>query len=278
MRAPRRRFFDLWSLVYDAPLLQRAAYRPVHDAVLRALVRRSPEAILDLACGTGQLASRLSDRFPHSRVVGCDFSAGMLQRAARRGANVGWVRGDATCLPFADESFDTVTCTEAFHWFPDQEAALAEIHRVLAPGGWALIALVHPRSTWLSEIASLGSRLLGQPFYWPTSAVFRRALSAAGFDTLSQRSARRVFAALLPAVLSVAQKPRSNTGCSFPRARGGTIRHLKVGAAARGAGPRPRKRGRPSSSKRPRPSRKSATILAERRMTHGDLDEAARLS
>jgi ubiquinone/menaquinone biosynthesis C-methylase UbiE len=209
MRAAHRGFFDLWSLFYDIPAVQRAAYHPVHDAVLAALGRRSPAAVLDVACGTGQLGTRLAAAFPRSEVVGCDFSAGMLKQAARRGRGVGWVRADAARLPFADGSFDALTCTEAFHWFPDQEAALAEFYRVLRPGGRALIALVNPRLALLSDVTAFGSRLLGEPFSWPTSGRFRLALSSAGFRTLSQRSVGRLPGAVLfPAVLSVAQRRR----------------------------------------------------------------------
>jgi ubiquinone/menaquinone biosynthesis C-methylase UbiE len=210
MHAPHRGFFDLWSLFYDVPAVQRAAYHPVHDAVLEALGRRpSPGAILDVACGTGQLGARLRAAFPRSEVVGCDFSAGMLQHAAKRGRGVGWGRADAARVPGARGSFDALTCTEAFHWFPDQEEALAEFHRVLAPRGRALIALVNPRFGLLSDVTAFGSRLLGEPFYWPTSRRFRRAVASAGFRTLAQRSVGRLPGGVLfPAVLTVAQKRR----------------------------------------------------------------------
>jgi ubiquinone/menaquinone biosynthesis C-methylase UbiE len=207
MGAPHKQLFDLWSHFYDVAVIQRATYHPVHDAVVRVLARRPPRAILDVACGTGQLGARLREAFPRSAVVGCDFSAGMLQHAVKRDGRVSWVRADAARLPFADGSFDALTCTEAFHWFPAQDAALAEFNRVLASGGRALIALVNPRLGLLSDVTALGSRLLGEPFYWPTAGRFRRALSAAGLRTVSQRSVGRLPGAVLfPAVLSVARK------------------------------------------------------------------------
>lgn len=209
MHAPHQEFFDLWSRFYDVPVVQRATYYPVHDAVVHALGHRSPRAILDVGCGTGQLAARLRGTFPRSEVVGCDFSAGMLRNAAQRDRGVSWVRADALRLPFARGRFEALTCTEAFHWFPDQEAALAEFHRVLAPGGRVLIGLVNPRFALLSDVMALGSRLVGEPFYWPTTERFRRALSSAGFRTISQSGVGRLPGAVLfPAVLSVAQKPR----------------------------------------------------------------------
>jgi ubiquinone/menaquinone biosynthesis C-methylase UbiE len=207
MHAAHRGFFDLWSLFYDVPVVQRTTYHPVHDAVVRALDRRPPRAILDVGCGTGQLAARLRSRFPRSEVVGCDFSAGMLQHAAERDGDGAWVRADAARLPFADRSFDALTCTEAFHWFPDQDAALAEFHRVLAPRGRVFIALVNPRLGILSDATALGSRFLPEPFYWPTSERFRRSLGTAGFRTVSQTPVGRLPGALLfPAVLSIARK------------------------------------------------------------------------
>jgi ubiquinone/menaquinone biosynthesis C-methylase UbiE len=207
MHSPHRQFFDLWSHFYDLGVVQRATYHPVHDAVLRALTRRPPRAILDVGCGTGQLGARLRGAFPRSEVVGCDFSAGMLRHAAKRDGRVGWVRAEAARLPFPAGSFDALTCTEAFHWFPEQDAALVEFNRVLVAGGRALIALVNPRFGLLSDVMALGSSLLGEPFYWPTSERFRRALGVAGFRTLSQRPVGRLPGAVLfPAVLSVARK------------------------------------------------------------------------
>ena len=100
---PTRGFFDAWSMVYDFPLVQRATYRPVHDAVLRALTAEPCARVLDLGCGTGRLAKRLTAEAAVQLVVGCDFSAGMLGHAAERlgrtpgvAADAALVRGDAT--------------------------------------------------------------------------------------------------------------------------------------------------------------------------------------
>jgi ubiquinone/menaquinone biosynthesis C-methylase UbiE len=204
---PDRWFFDLWSRVYDLPLVQRLTYRPVHDAVVRAVAERTSRRLLDVGCGTGLLAARLGRALPGTDVVGCDFSAGMLrQAAARDGAAPGvhWVQGDALRLPFRDASFDTAVSTEAFHWFPDQPAAVTEFHRVLAPGGRLLVALVNPPLDVLSEAARLGSRLAGEPFYWPTASRMRQWLEAAGFRVESQQRLFRVpFGLLFPPVLTV---------------------------------------------------------------------------
>ena len=107
-RGPNRWFFDVWSRIYDLPLVQLATYRPVHNAVLPVLHASGCRRVLDIGCGTGQLAARIHEALPRIAIVGCDFSAGMLQRAATRSAAIAWVRGDAVRLPFQDGTFDAV--------------------------------------------------------------------------------------------------------------------------------------------------------------------------
>ena len=77
------------------------------------------------------------------QLTGIDLSAGMLSVAAKRASvnhvGVTLVHGDAQRLPFRDASFDTVLCTLSLCAVPDQAAAVAEMHRVLVPGGQLLL-------------------------------------------------------------------------------------------------------------------------------------------
>lgn len=202
-------FFDLWARFYDARWVQRVTYRPVHDAVLEELRGTRPRRILDLACGTGLLSQRLAQTFAGARIVGCDFSAQMLRRAARRSLPLECVQGDVAHLPFRDRSFDTIVSTEAFHWFPNQPAALDEMRRLLRRDGRLLLALVNPTSATLSSATHLGSSLAGEPFYWPTRDQMRRLLVDAGFHVRKQRRVYRLPGGLLfPPVLTIAQAVR----------------------------------------------------------------------
>jgi ubiquinone/menaquinone biosynthesis C-methylase UbiE len=203
---PDRWLFDLWSRFYDLPWVQRLTYRPEQDAVLRRIAALRPARVLDLGCGTGILAARVRRALPEGAVVvGCDFSRGMLGRAAARDPRVGWVQGDALRLPFADASFETACSTEAFHWFPDPDAALAELHRVLAPSGLLLVSLVNPPAEWLSRAAGEASRRIGEPLRWPTREAMRRQVEGAGFAVERQVRILRLPATfLLPSVLTVA--------------------------------------------------------------------------
>ena len=204
------RLFDLWSGFYDNEWVQSLAYRPVHDTVLDSLRRAPRRAILDVGCGTGLFATRISDELRDSRVVGCDFSRGMLGRARRRCRRVEWVQGNALDLPFSEGAFDTVVSTEAFHWFPEPGVALSQIFRVLAPGGQLMLALINPPSALVSDLVRAGSRWIGEPVLWPTRPRLRGWLERAGFDLESQRRIRRIpFGQLLPPVLSIATRPSS---------------------------------------------------------------------
>ena len=95
--------------------------------------------VLDVGSGTGIVARRLAARVNGGRVVGIDASGEMLAvaraAAARERVAVEWLEGAAEHLPFPDKGFDLVTCQFALMFFADRAAALAEMHRVLRPGG-----------------------------------------------------------------------------------------------------------------------------------------------
>ncbi len=203
---PKRALFDVWSRFYDLAPVQAAIYHPVHDAVLRQLRRHGARRILDVGCGTGDLTARLRRELRADAVVGCDFSAGMLEQASARTRAVRWLQGDAARLPFAGERFDAVTSTESFHWFPDPDLALREFHRVLRPGGRALVALVNVRVPATSKLVDAGSRAIGQPAHWPTRAEMADRVRDAGFDVVDQTRIFRLAGLVLPTVLTVGVK------------------------------------------------------------------------
>ena len=216
---PTRGFFDAWSSVYDFPLVQLATYRPVHDAVLGVLGAEPCARVLDVGCGTGRLAERLVAAPGIASVVGCDFSAGMLAHAAERlrpgaalpgtegrRACAALVRGDATRLPFVDAAFDAAVSTEAFHWFPDQDAALRELRRVIRPNGRLLLALVSPPFEIIADAFEVGMRLVGQPLWWTTPRRLAAQVARAGFRVERQRRIFRVSGFLLPPWLTVARR------------------------------------------------------------------------
>lgn len=94
------------------------------------------DRVLDVACGTGVAARAAADRVgPTGSVVGVDINPAMLEVAARLRPDIEWREGDAVALPFDSGVFDAVLCQSALFFFPDVPAAVAEMGRVLRPGG-----------------------------------------------------------------------------------------------------------------------------------------------
>jgi SAM-dependent methyltransferase len=96
--------------------------------------------ILDLGCGTGEITRRLAARYPQAQLTGIDILEGNLAIARRHNIGfddrVGYQQGDAFALAFADASFDLVVCRHMSQAVPDFPLVLAQITRVLKPGGW----------------------------------------------------------------------------------------------------------------------------------------------
>ena len=95
--------------------------------------------ILDLGCGTGEITRRLADRYPEATLLGMDILEENLARARGLGdadGRIAYVAGDAFALDCADASFDLVACRHMSQAVPGFPEVLAEITRVLKPGGW----------------------------------------------------------------------------------------------------------------------------------------------
>jgi SAM-dependent methyltransferase len=129
-------------------VLRRHARIPdVHERVARRVLAEDLTPVLDVGCGEGELARHLPDGAWH----GVDSSAEMLARAPRPA-----VRAEATELPFADASFDSVALLYMLYHLADPARALAEAHRVLRPGG--LVAASAPSRHDSPELANLFPR------------------------------------------------------------------------------------------------------------------------
>jgi ubiquinone/menaquinone biosynthesis C-methylase UbiE len=99
-----------------------------------------PLRILDLGCGTGEITRRLAQRYPQATLQGIDILEGNLALARRDsgafGQRIVYEQGDAFALQLADARFDLVVCRHMSQAVPDFPQVLAEITRVLKPGGW----------------------------------------------------------------------------------------------------------------------------------------------
>jgi malonyl-CoA O-methyltransferase len=128
--------------------LRAATQRAVQERVLSMAAEVAPAArrVLDVGAGTGSLLSRLRAARPGIAAAAVDLAPGMCAaaRAALPGALV--VRADAEGLPFRDGAFDLVLSTSTFQWLAHPGRALAEVRRVLGPGGTLCLALFGART------------------------------------------------------------------------------------------------------------------------------------
>lgn len=198
------RFWSFAAPAYDADALQRWVYRPAQDEMISLLNSHGCRRVVDIACGTGILASRIAGEVRPDEVYGVDFSDGMLAQARRRSTEVQWLTAPAEELPFEDGTLDAVVTTSAFHFF-NQPAALREFHRVLGSGGLTAVATFSlPQPVSLQFLSD--SRF--NPANGPSPAAMRTLFTDAGFVLHDQHRVRRpVWTRPLSDLITVGVKP-----------------------------------------------------------------------
>jgi SAM-dependent methyltransferase len=159
----------------------------VHElagGVLEWLNAQTGEFILDLGCGDGQLSQRVAATGAH--VLGADASVDMVAAARERGIKA--EQANAESLPFHEATFDAVFSNAALHWMRDQDAMLAQVHRVLKPGGRFVaemgghgnIAAIRVAFMAVLERHGYGDREDGINYY-PTAEGYTERLKRHGF-------------------------------------------------------------------------------------------------
>ena len=124
--------YDLLNHVLSMNIDKR--WRRLVRQKLQPVLDNASATVLDVACGTGDLSIELQTN-AEARVIGTDFCRPMLTVAAGKSADIPFVEGDAMNLGFADDSFDAVTIAFGLRNLSNFSDGLAELHRVLKPGG-----------------------------------------------------------------------------------------------------------------------------------------------
>lgn len=141
-RLDNRSYYDDFAAWYENE--RGRGYHRMLDDLEVELVRRYAEGkeVVEVGCGTGLILGRVAG-FAR-RAVGVDLSGGMLAKAAARGLDV--VQGSATALPLADASVDVAYSFKVLAHVEDIRTAMAEMARVVRPGGWVLAEFYNARS------------------------------------------------------------------------------------------------------------------------------------
>src|SRR5580658_6422112 len=155
------------------------------NEVMEWLAAQPGERILDLGCGDGQLTQRIAASGAH--VVGVDASAEMVAAARARG--IAADHAGAEGLPYADNSFDAVFSNAALHWVRDQNAMMAEVHRVLKAGG-RFVAEMGGHGNIAAIRVGLMAVLARHGYadredgvnYYPTPEIYQQRLKRHGFS------------------------------------------------------------------------------------------------
>ncbi len=188
------REFTRWSESYDHSILQWLLFGPSHRVLvkrIRTAADDRPFKILDVGCGTGSLAARVRTAVPQVEVWGVDLVSEMLAKGqprwrAHRG-HVFPVQGDSERLPFGPCTFDIVTCANSFHHYPRQDRAVAEMKRVLRPGGRLMLIDGYRDGTWGWFIYDVCVAAVEGEVHHASAQRFRELMSQAGFQAIAQR-------------------------------------------------------------------------------------------
>lgn len=180
-----------------------AFLQPMGDEMIRLLHRPDNELLLDIAAGTGEPGLTLAAMMPNGKVVLTDLSEDMLAVArekaeARNIANVDMIIADVSELPFADHTFDALSCRFGFMFFPDMLQAAKQMYRVLKPGGRMATAVWNgpEKNFWVTAMGATINKHLHLPppppgavgmFRCANPDTMKQLLAQAGFTNITAR-------------------------------------------------------------------------------------------
>ncbi len=205
--------FNRWAQTYDQSVLQRLLFRRCYLKFFEMILKFYPQMdrslrLLDVGCGTGTFASMLGRTCLPVRPTGLDMAENMCHLALQKVKQVNledrvhFVNADSERMPFVDNTYDLITCSNSYHHYPNQEKVLTEMLRVLKPGGRVMIMDGYRDNAlgWL--IFELGVGTAEKSVHHCSAAEIRQQLRNQGYIDIYQEK----MGFWCPVLVSVAQK------------------------------------------------------------------------
>lgn len=137
-----KKWFDKQAPIYDETntILYSKYGKKSCKNIYDFLKGKEYKKLLDIGCGTGYLISMLSKDY-NAEYIGLDLSPEMINQAIRKNIkNARFIEGRSDELPFEDNTFDIVTCSQSFHHYPETDKPMQEAKRVLKNGGLYILS------------------------------------------------------------------------------------------------------------------------------------------
>lgn len=213
--------------------------KPMADAIIDLLKPKDTDMVLDVASGTGEPGLTIATMLRGGKVIAIDLAEGMLdvaiENANRRGIkNFETMTGDASDLPFPDNSFDAISCRFGFMFFPDMLLATKEILRVLKPGGRFVATVWNEpeKNLWATSVLSIVNKNMkvvpppqGAPglFRCAKSGMIPDLFKQAGFRNISETEVwgklnpgnRKIYWNFMTEVVAPVVAALSNADCEM---------------------------------------------------------------
>ncbi len=186
--------FKIWSKFYDSAFIRFIYFEHIYRKILETLTDQElsylkPDSkFLDVACGTGEIIFRLAKEFPGAEFTGIDFSREMLEIAIEKNRNfknVDLSLANVKRLPFKNNTFDIILCSDAFHHFEAPLESLREMNRVLKKDGFLL--LIDPVFDTLLQriVMNVVLRIVDRPKHYYSKNEMLELLEKANFEVES---------------------------------------------------------------------------------------------
>ena len=196
-RATWNKFSPSWKKWDD---LNMDLLKPMGDEIIRSINPRGAEVVLDIAAGTGEPGLTIATMLKGGKVVITDLSEAMLEIARENALkrdikNIETRVCDVCALPFADNTFDAISCRLGFMFFPDMLLAAKEMVRVLKPGGKIATSVwnVLENNFWITAILGTISRHMALPAPLPGApGMFRCAKEGLISDLFLQAGLKNI--------------------------------------------------------------------------------------